>query len=380
MGTALGIAGAVIGVSGIVIGLWVARRSSIDVRGTITLLGLAGLDQDFEVQWRGQPVKVPSLVNIRINNMGPKDVSVRDFEGGTLQTSYTDARAVGILSDGTSDPDAWELTNDTEREDAFRISLRPRILKSQEPATVTLLCDGTPQRSETLIRLAGVRELSRRRKWFRKYGFGFIMAFVVGIVTALVLYYTTAPRDPSRPRVELTIPERLWGSALMGVLYGAVVIYFTWGRRVLRIRRNKSNHEEDSENQEPRKESAAFSNPEAASDREHPDALREEKPITQSPSTDRSQRTTRRRLTPSMIVRAAASYQEILSEADIQVVLRADSGGVLIDVGSVKEYKAVIRLLTPEYREYGVPYKVRVRTPEEEEPNSKSVKTHPSQN
>lgn len=192
LGIILGVLGAGIGIAGIMIGLWVARTSAMDVKGTTTLLGLAGLDQDFEVLWRGQAVKVPSLINVQMTNLGPKDVSVRDFEGGSAQISYTHGRAVGILSDGTSDPDAWELTSESDGK-SFTLRLLPRIMKPQDPIEVTVLCDGAPRRSETSVRISGVRQMSGRRKWIRRHGLTVLLAIALGIASGAALYLTTGP-------------------------------------------------------------------------------------------------------------------------------------------------------------------------------------------
>ncbi|MGC3993073.1 MAG: hypothetical protein QM779_02900 [Propionicimonas sp.] len=360
LGIILGIVGALIGIAGIAIGLWVSRRSAMDVKGAITLLGLAGLDQDFEVRWRGQAVKVPSLVNVTVCNLGPKDVSVRDFEGGLVEIDYTQARAVGILADGTSDPDAWDLVSDPEN-GTFTIRLLPRIMKPQEPMAVTILCDGVPRRSKTSVRISGVREMSRRRRWVRRYGLGVVLAIVLGIATGTAFYLTLGPRDPNAPRVEFSPPQRAWIAIAFGVVYGAIVLIYTWGRYALRARRRRAEEERAKGIAEP--ESRADRAPDSKSQvlADEPTGV-----VGEQVGTAREERAALdpRRIAPRETIRAAAAYHEALLAGHVQASVRATSQGVRVYLPSSGHRVAALQALTPEYERFRVPYRFALGVPQ----------------
>jgi len=301
---------------------------------------------------------MPTLVTATVKNLGPRDVSVRDFEGGSLEARYSGAQAVGVLSDGNTDPDAWVLNRSDQHE--FGIELRPRILKAQESIAVTVLCDGMPKRTETIVRVSGVDRLSRHRRWMKKYGWSVALAVVVGSAMGVMMYWALDP-STSKMQASLAPDERLWISVALGGIYIGAIFAATWARqlvrKVRRIRANKPqlNGSKDDVTPAPDGQPSTTLQAEPPELEAHPQAR---------PAGPEGTVTTRRSFTQTQVMEAAALYQDALARLGLKAHVRPTSRGVMIEYESRVDHNVIAGAIANEMRAARIPIVLRPMTGE----------------
>lgn len=164
LGDKLSIAGIIVAVVAIFAGIWAVRHWGVRRRrvlltctSTRLIPNLPLRESDtLKVTFRDFPVDNPHLLLLRLQNIGPIDLTSDDFDAKRSIVFTLNCMLYGIIS--TSHPEA---TASTSLGSDGAIELMPMLLKRKEAWEVTAIVSGNP-RLDTDIPLANTDVLDKR--------------------------------------------------------------------------------------------------------------------------------------------------------------------------------------------------------------------------